>query len=61
MNEVLREYTDTVGKHHLIVSIGKGTGDVTEYVTVDKCPYCGRQFTENMTCICGKNNANIRL
>ena len=61
MNEVLSEYTDTAGKHHLVISTGNNTGDVIEYVSIDSCPKCGRKFTENMICECGHNNAVIRL
>lgn len=58
---VLCEYDDTIGRHHLAVSVGDETGDVYEYVSVTHCPNCGRKFTENMICECGKNNASIRL
>ncbi len=61
MNEVLNEYTDTSGTHHLIVSTGDGTGDVIEYTSLKNCPFCGREFTENMICECGKNNTSIRI
>lgn len=61
MNEVLREYTDTAGVHHLVVSVGDKTGDVVEYMSLKNCPFGGRKFTENMICKCGKNNAAIRL
>ena len=61
LNKVLREYTDTAGVHHLIVSTGDKTGDVVEYTSVKNCPFCGRKFTEDMICKCGINNANIRI
>lgn len=61
MNEVIYEYDDSIGRHHLIISTGNGTGDVYEYVSVIHCPNCGRKFTENMICECGKNNTDIRL
>lgn len=59
--EVIHEYTDTTGVHHLVVSTGNTTGDVIEYVTVKRCPYCNRAFTESMVCRCSVNNAAIRL
>ena len=34
LNKVLREYTDTVGVHHLVVSTGDKTGDIVEYTSV---------------------------
>lgn len=61
MNKVIYEYDDSIGRHHLTVSAGDGTGDVYEYVSVTHCPNCGRKFTENMICECGKNNTSIRL
>ena len=48
------EYDDSIGRHHLAVSNGNGTRDVYEYVSVIHCPNCGRKFTENMICECGK-------
>lgn len=44
MNEVLNEYTDTSGVHHLIVSSGDKTGDVVEYISLLNCPFCGRNL-----------------
>ena len=61
MYEVIREYRDTAGKYHVVVSTGDKTGDVVEYVSVKECPLCGRRFTDEMICKCGTNNANIRL
>ena len=61
MNEVIKEYTDTSGAHHLIVSSGDKTGYVVEYISLLNCPFCGRKFTDNMVCQCGKNNAIIRI
>ena len=61
MNEVIYEYDDSISRHHLAVSAGDGTGDVYEYVSVTHCPNCGRKFTENIICECGKNNTSIRL
>ena len=58
---VLCEYDDTIGRRHMAVSAGNRTGDVYEYVSVTRCPNCGRKFTENMICECGKNNAANRL
>ena len=60
MYEVIREYTDTAGVHHLVVSVGEKTGDVVEYVSLKTCPFCGRHFTDSMLCECGQNNANMR-
>lgn len=57
---VLCEYDDAIGRHHLIVSEGNGTGTLHEYVTSINCPNCGRRFTENMVCECGRNNAANR-
>lgn len=48
-------------QYHLIVSTGNKIGDVVEYTSVKSCPFCGREFTEDMICKCGKNNATIRL
>ena len=61
MGKVLTEYTDTAGVHHLIISSGDGTGDIAEYTSLKNCPFCGREFTEDMICECGKNNAVIRI
>lgn len=61
MGEVLNEYTDTAGVHHLIISAGDNTGNVVEYTSLKNCPFCGRKITENMICECGKNNAVIRI
>lgn len=61
MYEVIKEYTDTTGVRHLVVSVGEKTGDVVEYMSHKTCPFCGRQFTENMLCECGQNNTNIRI
>lgn len=61
MYEVIMEYTDTSGVHHLIVSAGDRTNDVVEYLSLKTCPFCGREFTEDMVCKCGKNNATIRI
>ena len=61
MDQVLREYTDTAGVHHLVISTDNKTGDVIEYISLKNCPFCGREFTEDMICKCGKNNATIRI
>ena len=61
MDQVLREYTDTAGAYHLVISTGNKTGDVIEYISLKNCPFCGRKFTEDMICKCGKNNATIRI
>ena len=61
MDEVLSEYTDTAGVHHLIISVGDKTGDVVEYTSLKNCQVCGRKFTEDVICECGKNNAVIRI
>ena len=61
MYEIINEYTDTIGIHHLIVSVGDNTNDVIEYISINQCPVCGRRFTDNMICTCGTNNALIRL
>ena len=61
MDQVLREYTDTAGVHHLVISTGDKTGDVIEYTSLKNCPFCGREFTDDMICKCGHNNATIRI